>query len=139
LKYLLDTNVCVDYLSGRHPSVVRRIQRCSPSDLGLSAIAIAELRYGADRSHHPKLDHARIDVLIAEMSTLDFDLEAASAYGRLRARLERAGTPIGPNDTLIASQALARDLVVVTDNVGEFARVKGLEVENWRDTGDALA
>lgn len=76
---------------------------------------------------------------MAEIPTLDFDLEAASTYGRLRARLEKAGTPIGPNDTLIASQALARGLVVVTDNVGEFTRVKGLKVENWRNTGDAFA
>jgi tRNA(fMet)-specific endonuclease VapC len=133
LKYLLDTNVCVDYLNGRYPSVVGRIHRCSPGDLGLSAIVMAELRYGADRSARPKSNHARLDVLVAEIPALDFDLEAASTYGRLRARLEKAGTPIGPNDTLIASQALARGLVIVTDNVGEFIRVKGLKVENWRE------
>jgi tRNA(fMet)-specific endonuclease VapC len=132
LKYLLDTNVCVDYLNGRHPSVVGKIHRCSPGDLGLSAIVMAELRYGADRSARPRFNHARLDVLVAEIPALDFDLEAAATYGRLRARLEKAGTPIGPNDSLIASQALARGLVVVTDNVGEFTRVKGLKVENWR-------
>lgn len=133
MKYLLDTNVCVDYLSGRHPAVVARIQGCSPADLALSAIVVAELRYGADRSARPRVNHARVDVLVAEVPTLDFDLEAAAAYGRLRARLESLGTPIGPNDTLIAAQALARGLVVVTDNVGEFKRVRGLKVENWRE------
>ena len=139
MKYLLDTNACVDYLSGRYPSVVGRIHRSAPSELGLSSIVMAELRYGADRSARPRFNHARIDVLAAEIPTLDFDLAAASAYGRLRARLESAGMPISPNDTLIASQALARGLVVVTDNVGEFTRVKGLKVENWRNTGDASA
>lgn len=139
MKYLLDTIVCVDYLSGRHPPVIAKVHACSPSDLGLSTIVVAELRYGADRSARPKFNHARIDVLVGEIPTLDFDLEAASIYGRLRARLERAGTPIGPNDTLIASQALARDLVVVTDNVSEFRRVTGLEVENWRDVRNASA
>jgi tRNA(fMet)-specific endonuclease VapC len=74
-----------------------------------------------------------VDILVAEIPALEFDLEAAAFYGRLRARLESKGTPIGPNDTLIAAQALARSLVVVTDNVGEFGRVKGLRVENWRD------
>jgi tRNA(fMet)-specific endonuclease VapC len=132
MKYLLDTNACVDYLSGRYPAVVSRIQRSLPSDLGLSAVVVAELRYGADRSARPKANHSRIDVLVAEVPFLDFDLDAASAYGRLRSRLEAAGTPIGPNDMLIAAQALSRGLTVVSDNVGELQRVKGLRLENWR-------
>lgn len=93
---------------------------------------VAELRYGADRSARPKANHARLEVLVTEIPALEFDHEAASAYGRLRARLEAAGTPIGPNDMLIAAQALSRGMVVITDNVGEFRRVKGLDVENWR-------
>jgi tRNA(fMet)-specific endonuclease VapC len=133
VKYLLDTNVCVDYLNGRHPAVVARIQRCLPSDFALSAVVVAELRYGADRSARPRTNHARLDVFVSEIPTLDFDLEAARAYGRVRARLEAAGTPIGPNDMLIAAQALAKELAVVTDNVSEFGRVKGLKVENWRE------
>lgn len=132
MKYLLDTNVCVDYLSGRYPAVVSRIQRSAPGDLGLSSVVVAELRYGADRSARPKANHARLEVLVTEIPALEFDHEAASAYGRLRARLEAAGTPIGPNDMLIAAQALSRGMVVITDNVGEFRRVKGLDVENWR-------
>jgi tRNA(fMet)-specific endonuclease VapC len=134
MRYLLDTNVCVDYLRGRHEAVVNRIQRSAPADLGLSSVVVAELRYGADRSARPKANHARVDVLVAEIPPLDFDLEAAAAYGRLRARLEEAGTPIGPNDMLIAAQALSRGLVLITDNVGEFRRVRGLKVANWRVT-----
>jgi tRNA(fMet)-specific endonuclease VapC len=132
MKYFLDTNVCVDYLGGRYPKVVTRLQRSSPADLGLSAVVVAELRYGADRSARPKENHARIDVLADEIPVIDFDLEAAAAYGRVRSRLEAKGTPIGPNDMLIAAQAISRNLVVVTDNVREFRRVRGLKVENWR-------
>ena len=132
MKYLLDTNVCVDYLNGRHARVVERVQGAAPADLALSSVVVAELRYGADRSTHTRANHARLDVLVEEIPVLDFDLEAASAYGRLRERLDSAGTPIGPNDMLIAAQAVARALVLVTDNEGEFRRVKGLRVENWR-------
>ncbi len=132
MKYLLDTNVCVDYLNGRHPAVVARVQSSAPDDLGLSCLVVGELRYGADRSTRPKANHLRIDRLVAELECLDFDLRAAAIYGRVRAGLEAAGKPIGPNDMLIAAHALSRRLVLVTDNVGEFQRVKGLKVENWR-------
>jgi tRNA(fMet)-specific endonuclease VapC len=74
----------------------------------------------------------RIDALVEELEALDFDLPAATAYGRLRVRLEQGGTPIGPNDMLIAAQAGARNLTLVTDNTAEFSRVKGLKVANWR-------
>jgi len=132
VKYLLDTNACIAYLNGRHQSVVNRIRATAPADLAISTVVVAELRYGADRSARPKENHARIDVLMAEILPLDFDLESAAAYGRLRTRLEAKGTPIGPNDMLIAAQALAHNLVVVTDNVREFRRVRGLRAENWR-------
>jgi tRNA(fMet)-specific endonuclease VapC len=132
MKYLLDTNVCVDYLSGRYPGVVRRVHDSAPADLALSSVVVAELRYGADRSGRPRANHARVDVLVAEVPPLEFDHDAADAYGRLRAGLEAAGAPIGPNDMLIAAQALSRGLVLVTDNIGEFRRVKGLKIENWR-------
>jgi tRNA(fMet)-specific endonuclease VapC len=132
LRHVLDTNACVDYLSGRYPRVVSRIQASSPDGLCLSSIVVAELRYGADHSARRKTNHARIDALVREIECLDFDLRAAEAYGRVRARLEASGTPIGPNDMLIAAHALSQGLTVVTDNVAEFRRVKGLRVENWR-------
>jgi len=132
MAYLLDTNACVDYLTGRYPGVVARIQRSSPEELFLSSVVVAELRYGADHSARRRANHARIDALIAELEALDFDLRAAAAYGRVRAQLEADGTPIGPNDMLIAAHALSRGLRVVTDNVAEFRRVKGLKVDNWR-------
>lgn len=132
MRFLLDTNACVDYFTGRYPKVVARIKRSSPEDLSLSSVVVAELRYGADHSARRRANHARIDVLTEEIETLDFDLRAAAAYGRVRAQLEAEGTPIGPNDMLIAAHALSRGLRVVTDNVDEFGRVKGLRVANWR-------
>lgn len=132
MRYLLDTNACVDYLTRRYPRVVVRIQGSSPEDLCLSAVVVAELRYGADHSARRRTNHARIDVLVGEIETLDFDLGAAAAYGRVRAHLEASGTPIGSNDMLIAAHGLSRELTVVTDNVAEFGRVRGLRIENWR-------
>jgi tRNA(fMet)-specific endonuclease VapC len=133
MAYLLDTNACSDYFTARYPKVVARIQSCSPDDLRLSVVVVAELRSGADHSARRRANHARIDALIEEIETLDFDLRAAASYGRVRAQLELGGTPIGPNDMLIAAHALSRGLTVVTDNTVEFRRVKGLKVENWRE------
>jgi tRNA(fMet)-specific endonuclease VapC len=132
MAFLLDTNVCIDYLTGRYPTVVARIQDSSPEDLYLSVVVVAELRYGADHSARRRTNHSRINVLIEEVEPLDFDLRAAATYGRVRSQLEAGGAPIGPNDMLIAAHALSRGLTVVTDNTEEFGRVKGLKVENWR-------
>ena len=132
MRYLLDTNVCVDYLTGRFPLVVERVQRASPEDLCVSSIVAAELRYGADKSQNPARNHSRLDVFFGEMPCLEFDLAAATAYGVLRANLERRGRPIGAHDMLIAAHALSTGLVLVTDNVREFTRVRALTVENWR-------
>jgi tRNA(fMet)-specific endonuclease VapC len=132
MRYLLDTNVCVDYLNGRFPSVTDRIRQSSPQDLCISSIVAAELRYGADRSSSQHRNHRRLDLLTAEIACVDFDLQAASAYGRVRAELEARGSPIGANDMLIAAHALALGVVLVTDNLREFERVEGLEVESWR-------
>lgn len=132
MPYLLDTNACVDYLTGRYPAVVARIQACEPEDLCTSSVVAAELRYGADRSGHARRNHARLDELLRELRCLAFDEQAARAFGRVRAKLEAAGTPIGPYDTMIAAHALHLGLTVVTDNVDEFRRVRDLAVENWR-------
>ena len=132
MAFLLDTNACIDYLTGRYPRVVTRIQGSSPEDLFLSVVVVAELRYGADHSARRRSNHSRIDALVQEIEPLDFDLRAAATYGRVRAQLEAGGTRIGPNDMLIAAHALSRGLTVVTDNTAEFRRVKGLKVENWR-------
>ena len=132
MTYLLDTNVCVDYLTGRFPSVAGRLRALDPSDVCLSSIVVAELRYGADKSARPRRNHDLLDTLTAEIPCREFDARAASFYGKVRSALEHRGRPIGPNDMLIAAHALSLGLVLVTDNVREFGRVKELTVENWR-------
>ncbi|HEX4497878.1 MAG TPA: type II toxin-antitoxin system VapC family toxin [Thermoanaerobaculia bacterium] len=132
MRYLLDTNVCVDFLNRRFPSVTERIRSSPPEDLCVSSVVVAELRYGADRSQKAAENHDRLDVLTAEVQCLDFDLAAASVYGRIRAALEAQGTPVGPYDMMIAAHAVSQDLVLVTDNEREFQRVFGLRIENWR-------
>jgi len=132
VKYLLDTNVCVDFLNRRHLSVVEKIQSSFPEDLCLSSVVVAELRYGADRSVRKAQNHERLDILTAEIQCVDFDLSAARVYGRVRSTLEAEGMPIGPYDMMIAAHALSLGLVLVTDNERELRRVAGLKVENWR-------
>lgn len=132
MRYLLDTNVCVDYLNGRYPAVIERWQACDPRWLGIGSVAMAELRYGAEKSHRREANHRQLDRLFAELTEVVFDAEAALQYGRLRDALERRGKVIGPNDMLIAAQAHSRSLVLVTNNLDEFGRIGQLRVEDWR-------
>jgi tRNA(fMet)-specific endonuclease VapC len=132
VRYLLDTNVCVDYLNGRFPSVAAKLQSLAPEEVAISVVAVAELRFGADKSVRAEANHHRLDLFLDDVAVLDFGRDAARAYGSLRAALERSGTPIGPNDMLIAAQALAAGTVLVSANLDELRRVPGLAVESWR-------
>jgi len=132
VRYLLDTNACIDFLTGRFPRVGERLLSLTPADVAVGSVVVAELRYGAEKSARSSENNRRLDRFFEDMPVVDFDARAASAYGSLRLHLEQEGTPIGPNDMLIAAQALAVRWVLVTDNVSEFARVQGLTIENWR-------
>jgi len=132
VKYLLDTNVWVDYLNARYPEVVARIQDSAPDDLCLSSVVLAELRYGAEKSRRKRSNHRLLDTLVREVTCAEFDPDAAAAFGTVRAALERRGKPLGPYDMMIAAHALSLGLVLVTDNVREFKQVRHLAVENWR-------
>ncbi len=130
LAYLLDTNILSDLV--RHPqgAVATRIAKAGENRVCTSIIVAAELRYGAAKSGSDRLAE-RVDRLLSAVDVLPLEPPADRRYGELRHHLTRQGTPIGPNDLLIAAQALATDLTVVTANVGEFSRVPGLKVENW--------
>ena len=136
MKYLLDTNAWVDYLTGRFPTVVARIQKSTPDDLCLSSVVMAELRFGTENSQRKKFNHDLLDALAREVRCVDFDLDGARTYGELRTTLEKRGIPIGPYDMMIAAHALSLGLILITDNEREFRRVKSLPVENWRDRQD---
>ena len=128
MKYLLDTNAVIALLNGEQPFLVQ-LRAHLPEAFGLPAIVAHELFYGAYRSERINENLARIDGLRFEI--LDFDCEDARMAGQLRAALAKAGTPIGPYDILIAGQAKARGLILITRNTKEFERIDELSVENW--------
>jgi tRNA(fMet)-specific endonuclease VapC len=131
MTYLLDTNTCIRYLNGRAPNVLQRLQALPPADIRVCAIVKAEMYYGAMKSIDPAYTLAQQRMFLDAFGSLPFDDAAAEAYGRLRAELARRGTPIGPNDLMIAAIALAHDLILVTHNTPEFSRVLGLRLEDW--------
>lgn len=130
-RYLLDSNILIAVLKGEAAPPLNRLAGLAPERLCLSAIVLAELFSGAEKSRSPANGKAHLAAMTQGMETLPFDADDAASYGRIRTALERSGKPIGPLDMLIAAQALARGLVVVTANVKEFQRVPGLKCENW--------
>lgn len=131
IRYLLDTNVCIDLLRGRSPVLESHVRQFLPGDLGLSSITVYELAHGARRSSDPARNEAALAVFYLPLVLLPFDATAATIAGQVHAHLEQAGTPIGANDLLIAGHALALGVPLVTRNVREFRRVPGLQVEQW--------
>ena len=129
--YLLDTNTCV-YAIKRDLRVLRGLQDHSPDDFGISAITVAELWFGAAKSSRPRETRSSVDAFLKPFEVLPFAGDAAEEYAGIRLQLEKAGRPIGERDLLIAATAKSRRLTVVTQNVREFARVSGLNVEDWR-------
>lgn len=132
MKYLLDTNVCIDYLRGRAVGVRKRMESFLPGDIVLCSIVKAELFHGAMRSSNPPLALANQQPFLSQFASLPFDDSAAEQYGQVRAVLEKQGALIGPNDLLIASIALANNVTLVTHNTDEFGRVPGLQIEDWQ-------
>jgi tRNA(fMet)-specific endonuclease VapC len=130
MKYLLDTDICAYIISRRREDTAAHFARVRPGDVAISSIALAELAFGAFKSGSPR-NQERLQVFISPLTIVSFDSDAAMVYGDLRYTLQRAGTPIGPMDMLIAAQALALDLTLVTNNVREFKRVPALRIENW--------
>ena len=131
MKYLLDTDVCIYLINKRSSSVLEKLHACRVGDVGVSAITVSELRYGASKSQRPGQNHEALDLFLAPFEMMAFDESAATAYGEIRAQLEKAGDPIGPLDMLIAGQAKTLNVVLVTNNVREFKKVKGLKIEAW--------
>ena len=129
MRFLLDTNAVIGLLGG-NAGMLAGVRRHAPGDFGIPAVAAHKLFYGAYRSARQAQNLALLDGL--PLAELEFDKEDARQAGEIRAALAAAGTPIGPYDVLIAGQALARGLVLVTHNVGEFSRVGGLLVEDWQ-------
>lgn len=128
MRYLLDTNAIIALMKG-HAGLLARLRACQPEDFGMPSIVAHELYYGAYRSQHLDDNLRRVEALRFEL--LDFDREDARRAGQLRALLSAQGTPVGPYDILIAGQAWARGLTLITRNVREFQRISQIAVENW--------
>jgi len=131
MTYLLDTNTCIYVINKKPSSAVRKIQTKQPEQVAISSITIAELEYGVARSEHPERNRVALMEFLMPFTILDFDHEAATIYGVIRSSLDKVGKPIGPMDLLLAAQARARNMVLVTNNLKEFKRVEGLRLENW--------
>ena len=131
MNYLLDTNICVLLIRQKSPQVLTQLTSHPITDIGISAVTVAELQYGVQKSSRPAQNQQALDQFLLPLTIISFDENDAVAYGQIRANLEAQGSPIGALDTLIAAQAVQYNLILVTNNVGEFARVPGLAIEDW--------
>lgn len=129
--FMLDTNICIELLRGKAERVAVRMQDHAIDAIAISSITLGELQYGVAKSSRPAHHETLLVQFCAPLAILPFDDRAAETYGHVRSELERAGTPIGPLDTLIAAHTLAAGLALVTNNEREFERVSGLRIENW--------
>ena len=129
MRFLLDTNAVIALLNDPRGALATRLRQVAPAEVGISAIVAHELYFGAYKSQRVEHNLATVDAL--QFEVLPLELDDARHAGAIRAELARAGTPIGPYDGLIAGQARARGLVLVSRNGREFARVPGLVVEDW--------
>ena len=132
MRYLLDTNVCIEILRGRNSALKTRLATQSLNELVLCSVVWAELQCGARLAQNPPQELAKLQDAFGHWPRLPFDDAAAEAYGEIRAHLQRAGRLIGGNDLLIAAIAYTNGLTLVTHNTAEFARVPNLPIEDWQ-------
>ncbi|MCC6918781.1 MAG: type II toxin-antitoxin system VapC family toxin [Alphaproteobacteria bacterium] len=130
LAYMLDTNFCI-YVMKTYPPAIRDRFNALAEQLCISSITLGELHYGAEKSERRAANLTAIEHFAGRLDVLPFGDKAAAHYGQLGAELERAGTPCGPHDMQIGAHARSEGLIVVTNNMREFARMPGLRVENW--------
>jgi len=133
MRYLLDTNTCIRYLNGTSEAIRRHIETTHPREVAVCAVVKAELFYGTENSQHPEANREKQQAFLDRFVSLPFDDQAAEAYGRIRVQLKKAGTPIGPNDLLIAAIAVSQNCILVSHNTKEFKRITELEIEDWEE------
>lgn len=136
MNYMLDTNTCIYLMTDRHPErqsrILAQLDALAPDEnLVLSSIVTFELSYGAQKGRWRKANLALLEEFLLDFIIAPFDEKAAHAGGTIRTELEKKGSPIGPMDTLIAAHAISLGITLVTHNLGEFSRVRGLKLENW--------
>lgn len=130
--YLLDTNVCIQFLNGTSEAIKANFQQHAPPEIALCSIVKAELLFGARNSHNIETNLSRIQHFCQPFNSLAFDDRCAEEYAQIRADLTHQGKIIGPNDLMIASIARAHDAVLITNNTSEFNRVANLRIKDWQ-------
>ena len=130
LRYLLDTNICIDVIKARPPSMLESFNRHA-GHIAISATTLSELLHGVEKSAAPERNLAAVENFCSRLDVLPYGPKASLHYGQIRAALERRGTPIGVNDLHIAAHARSEGLTLVSNNLREFERVEGLLLENW--------
>ena len=131
MKYLLDTNTCIALIRQKPAALLKKITSHQPGEVGISCITLAELAHGVEKSAQMEQNMSALQLFILPLELADFDQQAALAYGKIRAQLEREGQVIGSMDMLIAAHAVSLGATLVTNNVQEFHRVKVLNIEDW--------
>ncbi len=136
MKFLIDTNICIYIMNNHPPEVLPKFKSIGVGKVGISSITVSELHYGACKSNHIKKNIKRLDEFLSPFEILSYDKNASKYYGKIRSQLEKQGNIIGPLDMLIAAHALSNNLILITNNVKEFIRIKFLRVENWVEKQD---
>ena len=131
MRYMLDTNICIYVIKNKPETVIKRFLERDPDELCISSVTYAELMYGVEKSQRVDKNRLAMMLFLSPITILDFNARAAEEAGKIRAELEKKGTPIGPLDVLIAGHAKAEELTLVTNNTREFVRVENLELEDW--------
>ena len=131
MRFMLDTDSCIALIKRKPAQALRRIVSLAPGEAGISGVTLAELWFGVAKSAQGERNCQALDEFLLPLEIADFDAGAAGSYGKVRAALEAAGTPIGPLDTQIGAHALSLGAVLVTHNTREFCRIPGLAVEDW--------
>lgn len=133
MKLMLDTNTCIYIIKQKPAKVLKHFKAYSVGEIGISSITLAELRFGVEKSQHVQKNEEALDAFILPLAIADFDEKAAKVYGGIRSMLEKTGNPTGSMDMLIGAHALSLIATLVTNNIKEFKRIKGLRVINWTD------
>ncbi len=131
MKYMLDTNICIFIIKQKPENVLKRFLQLEVGDICISSITYAELVHGVEKSQAREKNRLALTIFLSEIQIMPFDDLAAQVYGKVKTDLQKKGTMIGPFDILIAAHAKSLDLVLITNNTREFARVEGLELEDW--------
>lgn len=129
--YLLDTNICIYIINNKNPNTIRKLSLKNRSIIAISVITVSELIYGCEKSRHQEQNYIKVSEFLTEFNLLNFTSKDALINGQIRGELAKKRRPIGQFDSLIAAQALSNDLVLVTNNIREFKRVRELRLENW--------